>query len=54
MPNDKWDKRDRKIEKRREIKHMNSVHKNSEDSDKDTLKRYRRDYEKLMESFERL
>jgi len=54
MPNDKWDTRDRKIQKRRDIKKMNSVHKSADDSDKDTLKKYRREYEKLMESFERL
>ncbi len=52
MADDKWDTRDRKIEKRRAIKQMNSVHKVHDDTEKDTLKKYRREYEKLMESFE--
>lgn len=52
MADDKWDTRDRKIEKRRAIKQMNSVHKVHEDADKDTLKKYRREFEKLMDSFD--
>jgi hypothetical protein len=52
MDSDNWTNRDRKIKKRRTIKQLNSVHKVQDPSSKDDLKKYRREYEKLLDSFE--
>ena len=52
MDSDNWSNRDRKIKKRRTIKQLNSVHKVPDTSNKDDLKKYRREYEKLLDSFE--
>ena len=52
MDSDNWANRDRKIKKRRTIKQLNAVHKVPDTSNKDDLKKYRREYEKLLDSFE--
>ena len=52
MDSDNWANRDRKIKKRRTIKQLNAVHKVPDTSNKDDLKKYRREYEKLLDRFE--
>jgi hypothetical protein len=49
---DKWEKRELKVNKRRKLKKMNSVHKNKPDEKKENSSKYRRELAKLMKALE--